>query len=398
MAKKYDVMAAGHVCLDIIPQFPDTGAATIGELMQPGKLLEMGPAALGTGGAVSNTGIAMKRLGCNVCFSARIGDDAFGRITRDMLERNGSSAGIHAVPGSASSYSIVVSPPRIDRLFLHNPGTNNEYGADDLDPKLVGDCRLFHFGYPTLMRRMYRDEGRELQRLFQTARDAGATTSCDLAMPDPASEAGMAPWPRILENVLPHVDIFVPSVEEAYLVLEREAYLDMKRESQGGELLDLLQPEDYARLADRLLGLGARIVLLKAGPRGLYLKTGSRELLEGAGAARPADLDDWADRELWAPSFLVSRVASAVGSGDCAIAGFLTALLRGATPEFALRTANCLGWQNVQAYDATSGILSWQETHDLLRGGMDVNEIALESPWTWHEPTGVWHGGRDRQG
>jgi len=398
VAKTYDVMAAGHVCLDIIPQFPDTGATAIGDLLQPGKLVLMGPASLSTGGAVSNTGIAMKRLGNNVCFSARIGDDAFGQITRGILEQNGSSAGVRVAPGSASSYSIVVAPPRIDRFFLHNPGANDEYGAEDLDPKLLADCRLFHFGYPALMRNMYRDEGRGLEQLFRAAKEAGVTTSCDMAMPDPASEAGQAPWPRILERVLPYVDIFLPSVEEALLTLDRDEYLRLKREHNGAELIDLIEPGEYTRIANRLLSLGTRMVSLKAGRLGFYLKTGPRESIEQMGPARPADPANWANRELWCPSFVPPFIASANGAGDCAIAGFLTALLRGKSVEDALRTANCLGWQNVQALDATSGVRTWDETEQILRENPAVNAIELESPgWKWNETEGVWSGPQDRK-
>ena len=397
MRSTYDVMVAGHVCLDIIPQFPDTGATAIGDLLRPGQLVQMGPAALGTGGAVSNTGIAMKRLGNRVCFSARVGDDAFGAITMGMLQKNGNVAGIRTVPGGVSSYSIVVAPPRIDRMFLHNPGTNNEYGTDDLDTNLVSLGRLFHFGYPVLMRRMYQDEGRELIHLFKTAKKTRTTTSCDLAMPDPASEAGMAPWPKILKEVLPYVDIFLPSVEEALFVLDRERFLKMKHEHGGVELFDLLSPEDYSDLSGRLLALGSKIVSLKSGYRGFYLRTGSREALKNMGPAAPADLNNWADRELWCPSFTVSSIASATGAGDCSIAGFLTTLLRKGTVEDSLRIANCLGWQNVQTFDATSGIRSWEETQSLLRAGMAMNEITVDAPgWKWNRDVGLWSGPDDR--
>lgn len=33
--------------------------------------------------------------------------------------------------------------------------------AEDIPDKLLEDCALFHFGHPTLMRRMYEEEGAE---------------------------------------------------------------------------------------------------------------------------------------------------------------------------------------------------------------------------------------------
>lgn len=36
--RPYDAMVAGHLCLDIIPRFPDSGASTFSEIIRPGKL------------------------------------------------------------------------------------------------------------------------------------------------------------------------------------------------------------------------------------------------------------------------------------------------------------------------------------------------------------------------
>ncbi len=68
--RSYDIMVAGHLCLDIIPRFADTGATKIQEVMRPGKLVNVDKAIVSTGGPVSNTGINMKTLGGNVCFCA----------------------------------------------------------------------------------------------------------------------------------------------------------------------------------------------------------------------------------------------------------------------------------------------------------------------------------------
>ncbi|MEN6386456.1 MAG: carbohydrate kinase family protein, partial [Phycisphaerales bacterium] len=137
MSLQYDVIVAGHLCLDIIPLFPDLGARRIEEIIRPGKLVNVHEAKISTGGPVSNTGINMKTLGNKVCFCARVGEDVLGRLTIDMLRDSGNADGIHIVPGIASSYTVVVAPPGIDRIFLHNPGTNNTFNAEDLDPDLI---------------------------------------------------------------------------------------------------------------------------------------------------------------------------------------------------------------------------------------------------------------------
>ena len=53
MEKK--VIAAGHICLDITPVFPQKKVNHLNEILSPGKLIQMGEADVHTGGSVANT-------------------------------------------------------------------------------------------------------------------------------------------------------------------------------------------------------------------------------------------------------------------------------------------------------------------------------------------------------
>ncbi|MFC1676958.1 carbohydrate kinase family protein [Planctomycetota bacterium] len=396
MARKYDLMAAGHLCIDIIPLFHDTGLTSIEQIILPGKLVNVGGAKISTGGPVSNTGISMKTLGRKVCFCARAGDDELGKLTIDLLAKQGNAEGIHIVKGSASSYTIVVAPPGIDRTFLHNPATNEEFCADDLDPKLIAKCRHFHFGYPPLMKHLFENDGDQLQRVFQIAKEAGATTSCDMTLPDPHSESGKINWRLILQKILPYMDVFVPSLEEAFYMLYPDKFLQMKADLGGAELIDHITPAEYSDFADELLEMGAGMTTLKSGHRGFYVKTGPKENFDNFGAAKPADYDNWANRQLWTQAFAISKPAVATGSGDSSIAGFLTAFLNGLNIEQALKYAVCCGWQNVQVLDAVSGIHSWQETTQMIKDDMPMIEanIACQG-WSYSDEHKLWAGPND---
>ena len=48
--RDFDVVVAGHVCLDLIPQFEPGGAATLDQIIAPGKLVNIRAAAIATGG------------------------------------------------------------------------------------------------------------------------------------------------------------------------------------------------------------------------------------------------------------------------------------------------------------------------------------------------------------
>ncbi len=391
MPRQYDVMAAGLVCLDMIPQFLGDGGRSIAEILRPGTLVEMGSLSTSTGGPVSNTGIGLSRLGHQVCFNTLVGEDAFGKLTLELLGQNGSTDGVRIAPGCASSYTVVVAPPGVDRIFLHSPGTNHVYDTDAVDPDLVAQCRVFHFGYPPLMRQLYDNEGAGLVRVFEIAKEAGATTSCDMSLPDRTTPAGQAPWATILERVLPHVDVFLPSIEEAYFMLEPETHARMKEGIGGDEFIDRVVPEDYTRLADKLLGCGAKIVALKSGHRGFYVKTGAKEGFADMGDARPGDAGGWANREVWGPAFHAPDLASATGSGDSSIAGFLNGFLRGLSIEETVSAANAVGWQNVQVLDAVSGIKTWDETLEQLAERKPMNEVHVEQAgWHWNDTFRVW--------
>jgi sugar/nucleoside kinase (ribokinase family) len=396
MNRSYDVMVAGHLCLDIIPLFPDTGARKIEEILRPGKLVNVENAKISTGGPVSNTGINMKTLGNKVCFCACVGDDVLAELTINLLKSSGNAEGIRAINGQASSYTVVLAPRGIDRIFLHNPGTNNHFGPENLNPKLIEQCRHFHFGYPPLMSRMFADEGKELAEIFKVAKEAGATTSCDMTLPDPASPSGKAPWRKVLENILPYIDIHVPSIEETFYMLYPEDFMKMKAEHNNAELIDYMTPKQYSKIADEILSMGAKMTTLKSGHRGFYIKTASKDTFKNLGAAKPGDLDNWSNRELWAPAYQVEKFGSATGSGDSSIAGLLTGYLNGNTIEESLKYATCLGYQNVCVLDAVSGIKDLKTTKEMINSDMPTIDAHInDKDWKYHEAFKLFSGPMD---
>jgi len=391
-----DVIAAGHLCLDMFPKFT-TGAESgkIGDILRPGTLVHMGGVTFGTGGAVSNTGIAMKIFGNRVGFVAKVGDDTIGKIIIDIVRSYGSADGIKVSEGEASSYTVVLSPPGIDRIFLHCPGTNDTLTADDVDASIVSKARLIHFGYPTLMRGMFVEDGAALVAIFARAKEAGVTTSLDISLPDPNSEAGKADWRCILERSLPYTDIFAPSIEEAFFTLHRDEYLARKAACGGDELIDYITPEEVAGIADAYLSMGCRIVALKAGHNGWYVKSSDTASVSAIGAAAPADCSSWAGREIWCPAFQVDEIATATGAGDSAIGGFLTGLLRGQGLEESLKMANCAGYCNLQGMDSLSGLKSWDAMQSMIPG-LTVSpdpDLSGVDGWLWDEARGIWERG-----
>ena len=361
-------VVAGHVCLDIIPQFLRS-ASRLDELVVPGKLVDMGPAVIATGGAVANTGLALHRLGLPVSLMGKVGDDPFGRAILDVFRAHDPAlVGAMIVdPAAASSYTVVLNPPGIDRCFLHCPGANDTFAATDVRPGCLQGVGLFHFGYPPLMRRMYAVPG-EVGRLFRIAREAGATTSLDLALPDPASPAGRADWRAILEEALPAVDLFEPSLDEIVYMLDPPEGERVRRRAAEGVALGGLTPAAVRGVAERLIGMGAAAVMIKLGNQGAYLRvTADAGRLARTGAAA-ATLQTWAGADFHAPCF-DARVAGTTGSGDCTIAGLLASLAQGLGAAEAVRMAVAVGSASVERPDATSGVPAWAALTARVAGG-----------------------------
>src|SRR3954449_10624292 len=352
-----EVVVAGHVCPDVFPALPEPVA------LEPGRLVFAGPAALSTGGAVANVGLTLHRLGVPVRLLGRVGNDVFGLAFRDALGGVDPQLadGISIVDGEDTSYSIVISPPRTDRTFVHSPGANDTFAADDVGAEHLAGARVLHFGYPPLMRRTYEDGGAGLLRLFLRARAAGLVTSLDLCEFDPDRAAGRADWAGFLERVLTGVDIFAPSLGELTLML------DGRRMSPCDARLD---QGVLARLAERALALGASVVVIKLADQGLYLRTtADQDRLTRMGATLGLNGEAWRAREVLAPCFEAGSVAGTTGSGDASIAGLLAALLRGEDPVAAATSAVAVGACSVEAADATGGIRPWSEVRARLDEG-----------------------------
>jgi len=392
--QEYDVVVAGHLCLDIIPKIPKTSVQTIGELLRPGKLVNVESAVVSTGGPVSNTGIGLKKLGMKVAFMARVSDDDFGRLIIDRMQKQGNASTIKIVPNESSSYTIAIAVPSLDRAFLHNPGTNHAFNSDDLNFDVIRNSKIFHLGYPPLMRCLYEDEGEELLNIFKRVKETGVTTSLDMALPDPDSPSANVSWRKIVEKVLPFVDIFMPSIEEIFFMLAYEKYIDLRLKNQQQDLIDLIDTSLFTELATHCLNLGAKLIVFKTAHRGIYFRSGSLSRILDLGRIIPAEPEEWANRELWCPAFHVSNIASATGSGDSAVAGFLSAYNRGHSVEKCLKYANCLGYENLHELDALSGIKSWAETSQLIDSSkLELNDAMVAGEgWYWDEEEQLWIG------
>ncbi len=384
-------IVAGHICLDLHPNLSNVPQGQFEALLQPGKMIEVDGIDISAGGVVGNTGLTLHRLGVPVRLIGKTGQDLFGGLLKDVLTKHAPHLAADLVmdPSVSTGFSVVLNPPGVDRMFLHDPGANDTFYASDLPKATLGQADLFHFGYPSLMRSIYRGGGGELVSILQKARRAGLTTSLDFSLPDMSSPAAKLDWPDVMANALPFVDLFLPSVEELFFLLDREAYLNL---SESGIITfqDSVTAAQLHALSEIVLGYGVKALLVKLGHRGIYLRTAESEAWAKGGRGLDGLGQAWHGRELWIPAFGV-EVKCTTGAGDAANAGFISALLRGMDPEAALMLAAAAGACIVEQVDVGSGIPGWEEVLDRIDQGweplpLDLSDVA----WRKDENSGIW--------
>jgi len=390
--KKYKIIVAGHACLDLIPAFTSVSGSSFGEILSPGAQLQMGDLVVSPGGPVSNTGMALQKLGVQTMLCARVGDDWLGEIIAKAFEKSGCNIDLAVQEKMSTSYTLVLAPPSIDRVFLHFPGPNNLFRSSDVSDEDLRKADHIHLGYPPLMKSFYEKAGDELATILGRAKEAGLTTSLDMCLPDPNSESGRTDWKAFLANVLPQVDIFLPSIEETFYFFSPEKAIQRRKEANEQKIdpVDNITISEFQMLGRDCLDLGAGIVVLKSGHRGMYVKTAEETRLEKFGRARCGTIAQWADKEFFEPAYTVDSVASATGAGDSSIAGFLKGFFSGADLRRTLKVATAVGAQNVTAHDAISGIKDWEGTQEMISSGKKSKMHLEEEGWFFDTESEVW--------
>jgi len=387
-----NALVCGHICIDITPTITAHDPVPIERFFHPGSLILVDGIEITPGGAVTNTGLALSRLGVDTTLIGRSGDDSFADILEAELQKRGGTAHLSRNANSRTSYSVILTPPGNDRIFLHDPGANNEFSAADVDDESLHGISALHFGYPTVMRRIYEDGGADLRSLFERARGAGALVSLDMALPDPDSEVGRRDWKGFLERVLPAVDLFAPSFEEIAFMVDRSMYDRVHAAAGGDDVVDYATAEDLHSLGDALLGMGTSIAVIKLGHLGLYMRTA--DTLTSVPVIDPTR---WEGREIFSPSFTIDDLLSGTGAGDVSIAGLLAAILAGEAAERALRVACAAGAQACRSYDAMGRLQSYEEICRAIDDRWPtIDTVALSDTFTFDETAQIWRGPSSR--
>lgn len=361
--KKYDAVIAGYICVDMLPGFnKNDNLKNVTDLFIPGKLIEIEGMDFVLGGLVPNTGLAMKKLGKKVFLNGLAGDDFIGTIAIASLNKHDAAEGIQITKASGTAFSIVLAPRGTDRIFLESPGCNQFFDLTHIDFEAISNSRLFHFGYPPLLKQFYLNNGRQLSEMYSKVKKMGIVTSLDFSLPDSDSESGKVNWPEIMKNTLPFVDVFVPSIEEVLQTMMPEKHAEIDSMAGYDDFVDKVPVEAVREVGRKIIDAGVKILLIKMGHRGAYLVTGD---MSDINRTKVISLEhkSWDNREIWCDAYAVdnSRIVNASGAGDTAVAAFLTAILDGEPAENAIKYAGMAGKENLYCRNIYDELSDWNQ-------------------------------------
>ncbi len=287
-----------------------------------------------TGGNVCNVGIALAKFGVRVAAIGRVGQDGAGDFVRAELKRNHVDCrGVRLEPRAQTSATVVCVDGSGERTFFHVLGANSEVSAADLlhNLPLLRRAKILVVGYYGMLPSLEPLLPRVLERIKLKTQTRKRPDGIQIAL-DTGGSALQSSQLSHLGECLKHVDYFIPSHDEASALTGREDPL---------EILDALQfaIPNWETSVPTVLGV-------KRGAQGCVL----REYLEGV------------IHEHVVSSFPVKRVMDTTGAGDCFLAGFVAARLRGFSVVQAGRFGNATGASCIQALGATAGIRSFAET------------------------------------
>lgn len=165
MAKKYDVIALGELLIDFTMN---------GQSEQGNNMFEACP-----GGAPCNVLALLNKMGKKTAFIGKVGKDQFGALLRDTITEAGIDAFNLMVDENVNTtLAFVHTFPDGDRefSFYRNPGADMMLTADEVNPEVVKDTKVFHFGTLSMTHEGVREA---TKKAVETAKANGCLVSFD---------------------------------------------------------------------------------------------------------------------------------------------------------------------------------------------------------------------------
>ncbi|HBE9180955.1 sugar kinase [Serratia fonticola] len=296
---------------------------TLGEAMamfvaaQTGDLAEVESFTKRIAGAELNVAIGLARLGLNVGWVSRIGNDSFGRFTLQQLAKEGVNAQRVTVDGryptgfQLKSKNTDGTDPSVE--YFRKGSAASHLSTADFDRDYFAGARHLHLSG------------------VAAALSAESLELCHFAAAEMRAQGKTISFDPNLRPVLwSSRELMIEQLNK--LACAADWVLPGLKEGQ------ILTGQSTAEgIADFYLERGVQAVIIKTGPEGAWFKTAA-----GDQAAVPA--------------VKVTNVVDTVGAGDGFAVGTLSALLEGKTLLQAVQRGNKIGSLAIQAIGDSEGL------------------------------------------
>jgi sugar/nucleoside kinase (ribokinase family) len=304
----------------------DTFCGPIAALPEPGELLAIDDMPMSAGGCAANVAIDLARQGIDTEVAGCLGQDVSAESLISSLERaNVGCARIVRSKELPTSKTVILLVAGQDRRYIHVFGANAGFSIKDIDPNWVASLRVLYLGGLFAMPRLAADE---LVTLLQACRRAGVITVVDVVVPR-RFESTVA-----LDQLLPHIDYFLPNIDEG-------------RVFTGAE--------DPLHQIAALQARGANTVIVTCGADGSFAGNGERR---------------------WRAAACHFDTVDPSGSGDAFAAGVITGIVRGWDLPAMLRYGSVLGASAARAVGTTTSVLDSGEVETFIAANpIEVKEV-----------------------
>ena len=307
---RYDVSVIGLFILDVLGR-------PVRKIPDGGNVEFIDEIRLTVAGTAGGTVVDAAKLGLRSLAVGAVGDDEKADFVLATLQKFGIDiSAMQRLKGVPTSATILNVRPNGDRPALHVRGASDHFDVPESIYDQVFDAPIGHLGGAGLLRKL---DGERSRALLAEAKARGRIVTFDLI-------AATAQTIGIVGPLLPFIDYFMPSIEEA-------------RDMSGRKT-----PEDCASF---YLDRGAACCVLTLGGDGAFYahRDGAR---------------------LRVPAYDIT-VVDTTGCGDAFDAGFIAALHHKMDPEISVRFAQAAAALVATGLGSDAGIVSFEHTMDWMR-------------------------------
>ncbi|MBK5112031.1 MAG: carbohydrate kinase [Candidatus Heimdallarchaeota archaeon] len=281
------------------------------------------------GGAPANFAVGLARLGVDVAFIGKVGDDPFGKFLTNVLknEKVNIDNVIKAQKDERTALAFVSLDEDAERdfVFYRKNAADLQLTEKEIKSDYLTNAKYIHFGTVSLTEEPSRTA---TITAIDKCRGAGGKSCFDPNLRLDLWE-NLKTLREIIDKILRKTDILYPSLEELKFILQRE---DIEEQ----EAIDLIMKK-----------YPIEIVALKMGKEGCLIK--KRE-----------------DFFLAVPSFEV-QVLDTTGAGDGFNVGFIFGLLEEKSIQEAGVIGNAVGALVVQKKGAMTSLPTREELQEFLK-------------------------------